>query len=96
MTAGIRKYRSRPINWDAATVEQLISLNVENSDPPMTESPLTIDMSSEEIRSFIEKPFQPPHYECHSQPVERAVKDTTEAVGMVTGRDRQDGLTLYM
>ena len=90
----IRKYRPRKIQWNASAVEELINLDVETSNPPLTESPLTLNQPEDVIRSYIDRPFVPPHYECISQFVERAVKDTSESVPMVTGVDRQDGLTL--
>ena len=76
-------------NWDAKTVYKLIDLKASATEPPVLRH-----KTDDEIRSFIEEPYLPPNYECISQWVERAVKDTSEAAQSVSGRDRQDGLTL--
>ena len=57
---------------------------------PVTEPPLTIGLSDEDLNSFILTPLNTP-YPCHTQPVERFVKLTSKSTGKITGRIRQIG-----
>ena len=85
----IRKYRPRPINWNASTVGELVDLSAAETEPP-----LTLKLSDAEIEQLVYKPLEIPAYECVSQFVERAVKGTTEASSRTTGADRQDAVTM--
>ena len=85
----VRRFKPKQINWKASTVAELIDLKKAECEPP-----LTIRMSDEDIISIVDNPYEPPPFQCISQFVERAVKDTSESVGLVTGSKRQDGVTL--
>ena len=85
----VRKYKPQAINWQASSVENLVSLAAAKSEPPLTRK-----LSNIEIQLLVEEPFQIPEYECISQFVERGVKATTEAAACTTGADRQDAVTL--
>ena len=56
--------------------------------------PLIADLDDAEISRFVEEPFKPAPYSSISQFVERAVKDTSKAVSLVSNSDKQDGITL--
>ena len=85
----VRVYKPRKINFQATTVQDLIDLSLAETQPP-----LLLSKTDEEIRSFINHPYEPPKYECISQFVERAVKLTSESVPYVSGVNRQDGVTI--
>ena len=85
----IRAYAPRKINFEAQSVSELINL-----DEAMTEPPLTMKLSDDEVTALLDAPLELPHYTCNTQYVERGVKQTSEAVSRVSGRDRQDGLSL--
>ncbi len=56
------------------------------------EPPLTMHLTSQELESLAERPFVIPEFPCHSQAVERYVKDMTEASHSVAGPVRRDGV----
>ena len=56
----------------------------------ITEPPLTIQLSSEEIHAFKDTPLVCT-YPCHTQATERGVKLTTESVSRITKKERQIG-----
>ena len=86
-TSKIRKFIVPQINFKAQTYPDLIDWeHILFSEPP-----LTIDLSSDEIRSFIDEPLKVPAFPCHTQSVERAIKLVTEAAGSVFGVQARDG-----
>ena len=56
----------------------------------ITEPPLTIQLSSEEIHAFKDTPLVCT-YPCHTQATERGVKLTTESVSRITKKELQIG-----
>ena len=67
--------RTRPrvtpkINLDASKLVELIPWDTE----PVHEPIFTCDMSSENIKNFVEEPFKVPFFSIHTQSTERAVK----------------------
>ena len=65
----VHKYKPQAINWQASSVENLVSLAAAKSEPPLTRK-----LSNIEIQLLVEEPFQIPEYECISQFVERGSK----------------------
>ena len=85
----VRKFSPRPINWDASSVEELVSLDNAKFEPP-----LTMSLSDLQIQNILRTPLEINAYECISQFVEKGVKATTEAASHTTGADRQDALSI--
>ena len=52
----------------------------------MTEPPLTLPLTDEEIMAFKESPFL-----CHTQAIERAVQLVSEASSSIVGQETRDG-----
>ena len=84
----VRKFVVPKIKFDAKSVDKLIDLSSATNEPP-----LTMSLSLEELNEMLSVPFSV-EFESNSQPVERAVKGTTESVKQIAGVDRQDGYTL--
>ncbi len=62
------------VNFAAEHWSQLITLTSADCEPP-----LTARLSVEEVQAMVEHPGEPPKFPIHTQSVERAVKNTTEA-----------------
>ena len=86
---GVRLYQAREIQCTATKLSELINLDEAEFEPP-----LLMQKSAAEIQSYIDKPYDPPPYQCISQFTERAVQATSQAVSRVSGELRQDGYTL--
>ena len=48
-------------------------------------------MTRAEIKAFLDKPYDPPKFSCHTQSTERCVKLVTEAASAVCGQEARDG-----
>ena len=67
--ASNRPHKVPILNWSANKVEEIISW--ENA----TEAYQTTKLSNDEIRGFLDKPFTMKPFPCHTQSVERLVKE---------------------
>ena len=76
------------INFSAKTVHELSDLSKAVSEPP-----ITIDKSSEELKEFLAEPLHL-GLPCSTVAVERAVKATTRAAKVSSDPLIQDGFTL--
>ena len=56
-----------------------------------TEPIITSSFSKEQLLEFVEKPMEVAYIPCHTQAIERAVKEVTAAAGAVCGAVRRDG-----
>ena len=56
-----------------------------------TEPATTCKLTTTELKTFKEKPMEVPPYPCHTQTIERAVKEETAASDAVCGVERRDG-----
>ena len=75
------------LNMSATSLMKLISWKAGEVDEPV----LTCSMSRAEIKAFLNKPYDPPKFSCHTQSTERCVKMVTEAAAAVCGQDARDG-----
>ena len=67
----IRKFVVPSINMDAKTYPDLFNwTTAEFSEPP-----LTVNFSNEAIKDFIHTPYSPPDIPCHTQAVERGIRN---------------------
>ena len=57
----------------------------------MEEPVLTFSVSRAEIKAFLDKPYDPPKFSCHTQSTERCVKQVTESAAAVCGQEARDG-----
>ena len=73
------------LNTEATKLKDLISW--EEATEPIN----TCKLSKSEVLEFIEKPLEVEYRPCHTQAIERAVKEVTAAAGAVCGADRRDG-----
>ena len=70
-----RKFKIPKVNFESSTYYNLIDLD----QITITEPPLTSSLTDMELKLAIERPLIFPPYPCHSQHVERWVKEVTEA-----------------
>ena len=73
------------LNVDATELKDMISWK--KAKEPL----LTCSLAKEEIKSIKEEPMKVPYHCLHTQGIERAVKETTNAAGSVFGFERRDG-----
>ena len=59
----------------------------------VTEPPITMRFTDEELGRFIEEPLRT-QYSCHTQAVERGVATTSQATSQISGHIRQIGEVL--
>ena len=70
-----RQFRPPVINMEATSYTELIDW----TDAPLTEPPVTMDLSELEILEIIGSPLHLPPYPCHTLDVERMVPVVTES-----------------
>jgi hypothetical protein len=88
---GIRQFTVPPINFDCTDYTAMIDWSTVS----VTEPPITMSISNDDLRDFIREPTTPvvtfDRYPCHTQAVERCIKVVTEASQSVCGENRRDG-----
>ena len=84
----IRQFVVPDINFDADDYQEMIDWT------NATEPPLTMDMSDEEITAACEHPMDFSAFPCHSQGVERWVKEVTDAAQKKAGHSARHALIL--
>ena len=70
-----RQFRPPVINMEATSYTELIDW----TDAPMTEPPVTMDLTEQEILEIIGSPLHLPPFPCHTLDVERLVPVVTES-----------------
>lgn len=56
------------------------------------EPPLTLNMNDVELMAIIDQPLQVPKFRCHTQMVERAVKEVTKVSKTVIDHDKRNSM----
>lgn len=69
----IRRFRVPKINFEARSFTEMAAYN----ESSLFEPPLTQNMNKKELLSLIKRPLVTPKFKCHTQMVERAVKEVT-------------------
>lgn len=91
---GLRVFKVPKLNFDAEDYVDLINWN----DCEITEPPLTMQISSDQLESLIRKedvlPITFGKFPCHTQAVERCVKLVTEAALKVCTEEARNGYIL--
>ena len=82
-----RERRTPNINMGARTLRELINWEQEVIHEPI----FTCDLTSQELLNIKDEPLVVPDYPLHTQSVERAVKEVTQASSAVCGSEKRDG-----
>ena len=80
-----RPFRVPGLNWSAKNITQMISWS------GATESIFTAKLSRDQVRSHLDIPFTMKAFPCHTQSVERMVKEVSAASANVFGLERRNG-----
>ena len=80
-----RPFRIPGLNWSAKNITQMISWS------GATESIFTAKLSRDQVRSHLDIPFTMKAFPCHTQSVERMVKEVSAASANVFGLERRNG-----
>ena len=83
----VRRFIVPKINFKAETYVDLIDWQ----NTQFTEPPLTVSFSEHDLSDLIRNPLSIPHFTCHTQAVERAIRIVTEAAGAVIDPEARDG-----
>ena len=83
----IRKFTVPDINFDARDWDELVNWKT----AVITEPPLTLHLSDEEIQAVIDAPLALAKYPNHTQSVERCIKLVSDASKQVYGHNARDG-----
>lgn len=82
----VRIWRVPKLNFEASSYVEMTDWSKDVHEPPLVKH-----LSDDELIQCIEVPLEVPNYPCHTQMVERAVKNVTEAAGLVVGQNERDG-----
>ena len=83
----VRPYRLPAMNFSADSLTELVDWQTEL----VTEPPLTMALSDEEVTAIQSAPLEVAAYPVHTVAVERTVKAVTEAAAAVVGEERRHG-----
>ena len=83
----VRKFFLPKVNFSATSYTELIDWE----SAKLTEPPFTLDFKEAELLAIKEAPLEVPHYPCHTQAVERAIKLVSEASAAVVGQEAREG-----
>ena len=82
----VRPRKMPAINPSASSLLELIDWADSIYEPT-----LTCKLTTAAVRKFIDEPMQVPQWPCHTQSIERCVKQVTEAAGKVYTHERREG-----
>lgn len=85
---GLRKFTVPNINFDAKTWTGMLIWDR----PKMTELPLTLKMTERELIMVIKSPLKVQRFKCHTQMVERAVKEVTRVSLNAIDQQKQESM----
>ena len=83
----VRKFVLPKVNFNATSYTELIDWE----SAKLTEPPFTLDFKEADLLAIKEAPLEVPHYPCHTQAVERAIKIVSEASAAVVGQEAREG-----
>lgn len=87
VTEGVRRFKVPRINYEAETWTDIAI-----TDSTETEPPFTLKMSEVELKNIIHNRLQVPKYKCHTQMVERAVKEVTRVSANVIDSNKRSSM----
>ncbi len=61
-------------------------------DANSTEPPFTLNMTDNELTEIVERPLEVPKFKCHTQMVERAVKEVTRVSLKAVDHDKRNAM----
>ena len=83
----VRKFVLPKVNFNATSYTELIDWE----SAKLTEPPFTLDFKEADLLAIKEAPLEVPHYPCHTQAVERAIKIVSEASAAVVAQEAREG-----
>ena len=83
----VRPRKTPRLNLNSTKLQSLIPWKIDECHEPV----FTCKLTKDELREFLDTPFQVPKFSIHTQSTERCVKMVTEAAGSIFGQERRDG-----
>lgn len=87
VNGAVRRFKVPEINFEA---KHWTDMRITNADD--TEPPFTLSMSEDELKRIIHDPLDVPKYKCHTQMVERAVKEVTRVSANVVDQGQRSSM----
>lgn len=84
----LRFFETPKINFKAKSWIDMAAIKPTNQ----LEPPLTLNMNDVELMAIIDQPLQVPKFRCHTQMVERAVKEVTKVSKTVIDHDKRNSM----
>lgn len=84
---GVRRFKVPQLNF-----ETKLWTEIAITDSTETEPPFTLKLSEVELKNIIQNPLQVPKYKCHTQMVERAVKEVTRVSANVIDPNKRSSM----
>ena len=84
--SSVRPRKTPIVNTDAESLAEMIDWSKTIFEPT-----LTCQLTTAEVRKIVDEPMLVPQWPCHSQSIERCVKQVTEAAGKVFTHEKRDG-----
>ena len=82
----VRIFKVPKLNFKANSYTEMIDWTTDAHEPPLVKH-----LTNDQLQQCMEVPLEVPNYLCHTQMVERAVKNVSEASGLVIGQEARDG-----
>lgn len=84
----VRLFKVPILNFNARSWTDMSFVN----ESCMTEPPLTLQMSENELHTIIDTPLTVPKFRCHTQMVERAVKEVTRVSKTIISEEKRNSM----
>lgn len=84
---GIRRFEVPKINFNARKWTEIIAEDYNSTEPPFT-----ANMNEDELETLIQQPLEVPKFKCHTQMVERAVKEVTRVSLKAIDKRKRDSM----
>lgn len=84
---GVRRFKVPQINYEAKSW-----IDIAIADSGETEPPFTLTLSETKLKNIILNPLQVPKYKCHTQMVERAVKEVTRVSANAISSNKRNSM----
>lgn len=84
----VRLFKVPTLNFNARSWTDMSFVN----ESCMTEPPFTLQMSEEKLHEIVDTPLEVPKFRCHTQMVERAVKEVTRVSKSIISEEKRNSM----
>lgn len=84
----VRVFKVPTLNFNARSWTDMTFEN----ETCMTEPPFTLQLSDDELQEIVDTPLEVPKFKCHTQMVERAVKEVTRVSKTIISKEKRNSM----